>query len=141
MPAAILLKMFAKISCQLFADAGVTLKKSHHPVYSLNLEALLVFKQGIHFFSHVIDIEGLAQNVVHFNGLFGVQFDPALIIKVFQGGQYPSVIGAAAVKDGRDIHGGPDFFGMAMIHERLHKLLSFAFKAIDDFDRLSLILE
>ena len=129
MAAAFLLKMFAKISGQLFADTGITFKKAYHIVYSLNLEAFLLFKQRIHFFSQVIDIKGLGQNVIHFNGLFGLEFDPAFLIKVFQCGEYPLPIRFITVKDCLDINSCPYFPGMAMVYDCGNKLLSFPFKS------------
>ena len=141
MPTTFFFKMFAKISGQLFADTGIAFKKANHIVYSLNLKAFLFFKQSIHFFRHIIDIKCLGQNVVHFYCLFGLELDPAFLIKVFQCGQNPLPIRIITVKDCRDIDLCPNFPGMTMIYDRGNKLFSFPFKTADDFCRLCLILE
>ena len=117
--------MFSKISGQLFTDTGIAFKKGDHAVYSLNLKAFLFFEQSIHFFSHLIDIKRLGQNVVHVDCLPGLEINPVLLFKVFQRRQNPLPVRIIAVKDGRDINSCPYFFGMTMIQDCGNKLLSF----------------
>ena len=141
MPAAFFFKMFSKIFGKLFADTCIAFKKAYHVVDSLNLKPLLLFKQGIHFFSHDLDIKRLRQNVVHFHCLPGLKLDPALLIKVFQCGENPLPIRTITVKDCLNIDICPYFTGMAMIHDRCNKLPSFPFKTVNNVCRLCVVFE
>jgi len=127
MSAAFLLKIFPKIFGQLSADAGIAFKKTDHIVNSLNLCVFLFFKQNIHFLSHVIEIKCLGQNIVYVHRLFGLEFDPAFLIKIFQCRDNSLPVRLVTVQDGRNIGRGPYFPGMTMIHDRGHKIFALSF--------------
>ena len=119
MAATFFCKVFSKISGKSSADTGIAFKKADHVVYSLDLKVFLIFEQCIHFFRHLIDIKGLGQKVVYVHRLPGLEFNPALFFKVFQGGQNPLPVRIIAVKDGLDVYLCPYLLGMAMFQDRV----------------------